>query len=103
MTTPNDFVVSSPTLDRWEVRVTRLPQSSGGHHEVAAIGWCARRRKPLWSHVEVVDTRGGAQRVSDVVHHLSLVCEQDSPVTLQGLLCGLLGEAWDQPELPLDF
>lgn len=96
----NPFTVSPPTLDRWEVRRHTL---SGGRQpvfEVTCIGWCNRRRRPLFTHTEVVTPSEGHLKVSDVAHHYALVCEQDRPTSQAQFDRGLMGAAWDQAELP---
>lgn len=100
MALDNLFVTSPPTLDRWEVRRRTVATSPQLIFEVDCIGWCNRRKRPLFSHTEVVTGDEGPLKVSDVAHHYALVCEQDRPTTQDRFLRGLLGDHWDQPELP---
>lgn len=96
----NDFITRPPTLDRWEL--VRTQQVTDWTHwvTITITGWCERKRRPLWQHSEEVDIICEPNKVADIVHHLTLVCEQDRPTTNVELRRGLLGEYWDQPELP---
>lgn len=100
MALENLYRVAPPTLDRWEVRRRTVSASPVVVFEVSCIGWCDRRKRPLFSHSEVVEPWEGDLKVSDVAHHFSLVCEQDRPTTQEQFLRGLRGEHWEQPELP---
>lgn len=100
MRTLNDFIVSKASLDRWEVKRTTLATEPHLVFEVTVTGWCDRRRRPLFTHSEVVAPSNEPMKVSDVAHHYALVCEQDRPITQSEFERGLLGAHWDQPELP---
>lgn len=96
----NEYVVSKATLDRWEVKRSTISTVPHLVFEVTVTGWCNRRRRPLFVHSEVVAPSNEPMKVSDVAHHYALVCEQDRPTTQEAFDRGLLGQYFDQPELP---
>lgn len=100
MRTLNDFIVRPPTLDRWTIQRSMAMLAPAWVCEVTITGWCDRRRRPLFQWTEVVTADEGDLKVSDVVHHFALVAEQDRPTTNAAFHRGLVGEHWDQPELP---
>lgn len=100
MSNRNDWITSPPTLDRWEVRVTPIASEGEPLWQLDAYGYCWRKRGPIWAYSEVCGESDGAMYVSDVVHHLALVCMQDKPASRAALEAGLVGEAWVQDELP---
>ena len=102
MSTDNLFLVRPPTLDRWEIKRHTAAIEPHLVYEVTVTAWCARRKRPLFSHVETVCPESDGLRVSDCVHHFTLVLEQDRPITLTQFERGLMGALWDQPELPFD-
>lgn len=100
MNITNDFIVRPPTLDRWEVRVNIVSTGPLSVREVVVQGWCNRRRRPLFSWSEYVTAEDGPMGVTDRVHHAALVCEQDRPTSSEAFERGLIGEHWDQLEIP---
>lgn len=99
MTNRNDFVTRPATLDRWEIKRTTAATSPHVVFEVTCIGYCDRKKKPLFSHSEVVAPSLEPMKVSDIVHHYGLVLEQDRPTTLERFQRGLMGEHWEQLQL----
>jgi hypothetical protein len=102
MTNALDFITKPPTLDRWEITARTCRDTPQVLVEITVTGWCARKRRALFVHTEIVAPQFEPMKVSDITHHLALVLEQDRPTSHDALTRGLLGEHWDQPELPFD-
>lgn len=80
------------------VRFAQTP--SGVLATLYAEGRCDRKKTALWTYSETIEVFGGRYALSDLVTHLSLVVSQDRPTSDTALTRGLVGSAWEQPELP---
>lgn len=94
------WITKPPTLDAYEIKVTFADIPGQSVATVWAAGTCRRKRGYLWTHTEVVPVSDNRYTVHDLVTHLSMVAEQDRPTSDGALTRGLLGSAWEQPELP---
>lgn len=94
------WITSPKTLDGWECRVRFSDTPSGTIAHLWAAGTCDRRRGYLWTHEESVPVDGNRYSLHDLITHLSIAVEQDRPTSNAALTRSLVGEAWEQPELP---
>lgn len=94
------WITKPPTLDAYEIKVDLIDTPTGPMATVWAGGRCRRRRGWLWTHTETFALANGRYGVHDIVTHISMVAEQDRPTTNADLTRGLIGSAWEQPELP---
>jgi hypothetical protein len=94
------WITRPATLDAYEIKVDLAETPTGTVATVWAAGTCKRKRGYLWTHTETFVLGDGRYGVHDVVTHISMVAEQDRPRTNQELTRGLIGSAWEQPELP---
>lgn len=94
------WITSPPTLDRWEmgVRYAATPQGTLG--TVTCTGHCDRKRGALWIVSDTYLVGADLYGLADYVHHLALVLEQARPITEQAVERALVGEYWEQQELP---
>ena len=94
------WITNPPTLDQFTFRVDLADSPTGTYATLWAEGRCRRKRGALWTYNETIGLEGGRYHLSDLVTHLSLVATQDRPTSEAALTRGLIGSAWDQPELP---
>lgn len=91
-------------LDRVEITLylPKDPQDRSAVMQVA--GRASTRRANLWTYQELFDPSIDTEKgygIGDAVHHVTLVCLQDRPNTLERLNFALRGGlAWHQDELP---
>lgn len=94
------WITRPATLDRWEVRIVYLSHGPQRVAEATFTGWCNRKRNRLWTHTEVGNPESGDYQLHDLMMHVTLVCEQDKPVNQQQFERAMIGQHWEQPELP---
>lgn len=94
------WITRQPTLDTWECRVTFSAGPTGVIATLWAAGRCNRKRGHLWTYEEAYEVGKDSYSLHDAITHLSLVCEQDRPTSRTSLDRSLVGEHWEQPELP---
>lgn len=91
------FLKSSHKLDSYELRVTF---DRSGRRLLSATGRSDLQRPALWVWSEEFDEES-PYGVSDAIHHLALVVEQDRPNTRERLFFGLNGGlGWVEEQLP---
>lgn len=94
------WITKPPTLDHWSLNVRFAETPTGTLATVYAEGRCDRKRSSLWYHHETIPVEHGRYSLHDLITHLSMVVAQDRPTTNQALTRGMMGAAWEQPELP---
>lgn len=94
------WITRKPTLDQVRAVVDLADTPQGTIATVFIQGLCTRKRGSLWTYSETIQVDGGRYNLSDLVTHVMLVAGQDRPVSEQELTRGLVGSAWEQPELP---
>jgi hypothetical protein len=94
------WITNPPTLDTYSFHVRLADTPTGTIATLYAEGRCDRKRRNLWTYSETIEAFGGRYGVHDLLTHISMVAVQDRPTTEQALTRGLVGSAWDQPELP---
>lgn len=94
------WITRPATLDRFSLTVTLADTPTGPIATLWAAGQCNRKRGNLWVYDETCPAEGGRYSLVDLVTHLTLVAVQDRPTSNKALTQGLVGSAWEQPELP---
>lgn len=94
------WITKRPTLDGYTVRVDFADTPSGAMPSVYVEGRCNRKRFALWRHSEFLPEQGGGYTLSDFMCHLALALSVDRPTTQAAFERSMVGESWDQPELP---
>lgn len=89
-----------PTLDAFSINVRLAETPTGTLATLWGSGTCDRKRGTLWTYQETIGLDADRYSCHDLISHLVLVALQDRPTTEQALTRGLLGSAWEQPELP---
>lgn len=94
------WITKPATLDYWTMQVTFSDVPGACVATVFVAGHCRRKRGAIWTHTETIECEGGRYSLHDLISHLSLAIEQDRPTTDRALTRAMVGEAWEQPELP---
>ena len=84
----------APDLERVEFTLLLPTSATPGCYGLSAHGRSQFRRAALWSYHEAFDAHLDAHKgysVADALHHIALVCVQDTPNTLDRLDFALSG------------
>lgn len=94
------WITRKPTLDAWEVTIDYLETPGEPMATVLVRARCKRKRGYLWTHTEIVPRSRSDYALHDFLCHIALVIDTEGPTTKQEFEAAMIGNVWEQPELP---
>lgn len=94
------WITRPATLDVVNVRWEYADTPTGLVATVHVEGRCLRKRGTLWTHTETLAALDTGYGLSDLMCHLAMALTCDRPARQQHFERSMVGESWDQPELP---
>ena len=94
------WITKQATLDVVTVRWEYASTPAGLVATVYVEGRCTRKRGTLWTHTETLAVHDTGYGLSDLLCHLGMALSQDRPARQQHFEASMVGQHWEQPELP---